>query len=177
MKDISTVGIYTNPTETASSHYITIDGQCVPISDDIQKLINKEINDARNRARREHSCCCTNISECYGDCGLCKYHVQGIILSTDDERYCDGYAVGVNSAVRQATSPEDEVMARETIADVMKAAAGIVKNGDVILMKKAEGFSEREIAAYLGLPRTTLQRQICKLMKYLEEHRSEFINW
>ena len=174
MKDFNTDA---NTHDSVSSHFLVIDGQRVPLTDELQKLYNREIYTARNRARREHSCACTNYKECNGDCSLCRYHKQGIVLSTDDERYGDGYSAGTNKAVEQVLSAEDEFMAKESLAAVMRTAANLVKNGDTILLMKAEGQSERQIAAELGLPRTTIQRQLNKLIKYLNEHRSDYIDW
>lgn len=174
MKDFNTAA---NTPETVSSHHITINGQPVPLTDELQKLFNKEINDARNRARREHSCTCTNPSDCHGDCGLCRFHTQGIVLSTDDERYGDGFSTGVNRSVRRTPTPEEVFMARESLAAVMRTAAELAENGDTILMMKAEGLSEYQIASKLGLPRTTVQRRLNKILKVLNEHRSDYIDW
>lgn len=173
----NTVNTAANTRETVSAHYLVIDGQRVPLTDELQKLYNKEINDARNRARREHSCACSNPADCHGDCNRCPHHVQGIVLSTDDERYGDGYSAGVNRAVHQTRTPEEIYMMRESLSEVMSAAAGLAKNGDAILLRRAEGLSEYQIAKELGMPRTTVEKYLNKIMKYLKEHRSDFINW
>ena len=175
MKDFNTD---TNTHETVSSRYLVIDGQRVPLTDELQKLYNKEINDARNRARREHSCANPDYHSCHGDCARCKHHVQGNVLSMDDERYAAGFATGVNAPVNAVRTPEDIYCAKEAVRDLYAAAARVVKNGDRILhMTYVDKLSTYEIARELSLSQRTAYNYQKKVIDYIKAHRSEFVDW
>ena len=175
MKDFNTDA---NTHETESSRYIVINGQRVPLTDDLQRLYNKEINDARNRARREHSCANPDYRNCHGDCALCRYHVQGNILSTDDERYAAGFAVGENAPVNTVRTPEEIYCAKESVRDLYDAAARVVKNGDRILhMTYVDKLSTYEIARELSLSQRTAYNHQKKIIDYIKAHRSDFVDW
>ena len=168
----------TNTRETVSSHYLVIDGQRIPLTDELRKLHNKEINDARNRARREHSCANPDYHSCHGDCARCRYHVQGNVLSMDDERYAAGFATGVNAPVNAVPTSEEIFCAKEAVRDLYAAAARVVKNGDRILhMTYVDKLSTYEIARELSLSQRTAYNYQKKVIDYIKAHRSDFVDW
>lgn len=177
MKQINTVNPADNARDTVQTRHVFINGQRITVSEDLWKLYQKEINDSRNRARAEHSCACANYHECRGDCAMCSHHVQGVILSTDDERYGAGFSTGVNSPVRLVPSAEEEFIARDSLARVMRDAARIVKDGDEILRRKAMGYTERQIASDLDMDNSTVHKRLVKILAYLNENRSSYIDW
>lgn len=158
--------------------YILVDNQKVFLNPEQQKAWDKFINDVRNRARREGSCGQPNYHLCFGDCETCPHRIQGKVLSSDDERYGDGYAAGKNRVLYQPKSPEEIVIGGETQRDIYTAAARLVKNGDRILrLSTVDGLSTYEIGKELGMPQTTVNKYLKKVLAFLREHRAEFIDY
>lgn len=67
-------------------------------------------------------------------------------------------------------------MARESCRLIYEKAASMYKNGDHILrMKLVEERSTYDIATELGMPQTTVNKYVNRLLAYIREHRDEFI--
>ena len=134
------------------------------------------INRVRYRARRDKSCGQPDYHRCCGDCGICPYRVQGNSLSTDHEAYGDGFASGRLSPAQKIRTPEEIVMANESCRLIYAKAAAMYKHGDRILyLKLVEDRSTYEIADELGMPQTTVNKYVNRLLAYIREHREEFI--
>lgn len=162
--------------ETRKPRHVLVDGQKVYLTQEEQKEWDKLINQARYRARRDKACRQANYHRCFGDCGTCPHYGQGAVLSTDHEAYGDGFATGKYSPASQALSPEEEFITKETCRLIYEKAASMYKNGDRILhMKLVEERSTYDIAAELGMPQTTVNKYVNRLLAYIREHRDEFI--
>lgn len=167
-----------NTENTANKRYVLVDNQKVYLNPEQQKAWDKFINDARNRARREGICGQPDYHKCFGDCDFCPYCIKDNLISIDDERYFEGLDICESYTENQPTNPEDIFISHETERSVYATAARLVKNGDRILRLKAvDGLSTYEIGRELGMPRTTVQKYLDKLMKYFKEHRTDFIDW
>lgn len=167
----------TNDSSTARNpRYVIADGQKVYLTREEQKEWDRMINHVRYRARRDKICGQPNYHRCCGDCGLCPYRVQGKSISTDSETFGGGFASGKYSPVQKVRTPEEIVMANESCRLIYAKAAEMYKNGDRILyMKLVEERSTYEIADALGMPQTTVNKYVNRLLAYIREHRDEFI--
>lgn len=167
-----------NTENTARNRYVLVNDQKVYLNREQQQAWDEFINTVRNRARREGRCGQPDYHKCFGDCETCPYQIQGVILSTDDERYGDGYAAGDNRALYQTKTPEEILVSGETERSIYTTAAKLVKNGDRILrMSAVDGLSTHEIGRELGMPQATVFKYLNKVLSYLREHRSEFIDY
>lgn len=173
-----------NATEAKKARYVKIGTEQVYLNAEQQKAWDKFINDNRNAARRDGSCTNSNYHTCDGDCFNCKYHQQGRVLSTDDEKYVEGNAGTTPRGAHK--QPAESSQSAETIALDKIAVAHIFEvadqretNGARILalrfMNPGKPMSTYEIAEELGMKQTTVNVILNRLLKYIREHRDEFI--
>lgn len=163
--------------EGRKPRYVLVEGQKIYLTPEEQREWDKMINKVRYRARKDKSCGQPDYHRCFGDCGTCPYHVEGKVLSTDDTKSCGtGFATGPNSPAQKSRSPESIVIEQESCNRIYAKAAELYKHGDRILyMKTVEERSTYEIAQELGMPQTTVNKYVNRLLAYIREHRDEFI--
>jgi len=159
--------------------YIQINGHLHPVSEEVWQIHSRSIANERYRARRDHQCSNPRYQECSGDCGLCKWQVQGNNLSLDaaldtghenSDRDQFGLELPDNSPL-----VEDVICDRLLLEELYKRLDRQMPEGSRIFRLLAAGHKEREIADQLGIRQTTLNYRKQKLFEYIRTHCEEFI--
>ena len=174
--------IHDTPTTSATnaegkkSRYVPINGQKVHLTPEEQRAYDQMINHERYRARKNKSCSQPDYHKCRGDCAVCPYHVYGTTVSVDDETYDDGNARRNKTPLLTSPAPDESISAKDSCRRIYRKADELYKNGARILyMKTVEGRSTYEISEELGMPQTTVNKYVNRLLAYLREHREDFI--
>lgn len=155
-------------------NYIMVDGQRVYLSQSQQKAWDKLINDTRNDARRTKSCMQPDYRLCIGDCGLCAWRGEGILVSVDDENFEDSLCHAERASL-SIESPENQLLEKDTMARLLTYAREAYPGGDRILeLALSFGYSSQEISDITGIPYQTANRRLKMMLEYIRVHRSYF---
>ena len=160
--------------------YIPINGELHPVSEDVWQIHSRSIANERYRARRDHRCSNPRYQECQGDCSLCKWQVQGSILSLD-AAVDTGYENSSRDQFGLETADdnplvEDIVCDRLLLEDLYRRLDQQMPEGSRIFRLLAAGHNEREIAAILGVRPTTLNYRKRKLFEFIRSCREDFLD-
>lgn len=153
--------------------YIPIDGQQIPVSEEVYRVCKRPIWAERKRKERERLCVISDgtggIKRCNEDCNECNHQRTGSILSLDrfiEESGCE---------------PADTVDFAELVADKLlfkelyTALEELDPDNRRILELFSIGKSEREIAEDIGLSQKAINKRKTKLFAQLREHLKDFI--
>ena len=137
------------------------------------------ISRTRNRAHKEGSCGQPDYRKCCGDCEICSWRIQGNVYSLDDINFTGKNGVESLDAYKElapVANPEDDYAREDTISRIYTIADRIFPNGSGLLRGTyEEGKTLRVIAAEQNLLNQTALYRLQTLLKYLREHRDEFI--
>ena len=122
----------------------------------------------RNQARGEQRCGQVDYRKCCGDCQICSWHIQGNVLSLDDEHTA--------SLCPSVPGPEEDFATRDLMQRIYLLADTLCLHGGAILQKKfEEEKSSYQIAEELEMPQRTVAKYLNELLAYLRRHRREFL--
>ena len=72
-----------NPQTTGATHYIEIDGEQIPVTEEVYRAYKRPIWAERKRKEREKRCRDSNGFRCREDCSQCDRQRTGSVLSLD----------------------------------------------------------------------------------------------
>ena len=82
----------------SQGRYVWIAGKKVYLNSELQKEWDKLINKERYRARQEKICGQADYRRCNGDCFVCPWRKEGIVVSYETEHFAEGF--GNDNAAR-----------------------------------------------------------------------------
>lgn len=82
----------------SQGRYVWIAGKKVYLNPELQKEWDKLINKERYRARQEKICGQADYRRCNGDCFVCPWRKEGIVVSYETEHFAEGF--GNDNAAR-----------------------------------------------------------------------------
>ena len=159
--------------------YIPVGKKLIPVSEETYLYHTRWIANERYRARRDHRCGNNDYTKCNGDCGHCIYQIPGDVLymdslvNTNNDHSGDssfGFDIPDTSA-----SVEDLVVNEIMLTSLLKDLDSIMPDGAQIFSLIAHGFTERQVAARLGISQSTLSYRKNKLFNYIRQHREDFL--
>ncbi len=77
----------------SQGRYVWIAGKKVYLNPELQKEWDKLINKERYRARQEKICGQADYRRCNGDCFVCPWRKEGIVVSYETEHFAEGFGI------------------------------------------------------------------------------------
>ena len=158
--------------QTTNQRCIPIDGQQIPVTEDVYRADKRPAWRERKRKEREKRCVISDgrgrTKRCTDDCSICDKQLTGSVLSLDKFTE-DGFEVtdhiDLAELVAQMLLYEELYTALEELDPVNRR----------IMELFSIGKSEREIAIDIGLSQKAINKRKSKLFAQLQEHLKEFI--
>ena len=152
-------------------HYIPIDGQQVPVTENVYRANKRPDWAEHKRKEREKRCIVSNerggTKHCTDDCSKCGKQRTGGILSLDKFTE-DGFEVADSMDI-------SELVADKLLFEELCVALEELDPDNRRIMKLfAIGKSEREIAADIGLSQKAINKRKTKLFAKLRERLKNF---
>lgn len=159
--------------------YLSVNKKLIPVSEETYLYHSRWVANERYRARRDHRCGNPNFTKCNGDCGHCIYQIPGDVLYMDslvetDRDHSEDGDFSIDIPDEQA-SFEDRVVDELMLASLLKDLDSILPDGGQIFTLIAQGFTERQVAAKLGISQSTLSYRKNKLFDYIRQHRADLL--
>ena len=162
-------GIYLENQE----RFIEINGEQVLVTEEVYRAYKQPLWAEHKRKEREKRCVISNgkggTKRCTMDCSACEDQRTGKVLSLD--RSFEEY--GIEPA--DLTDIEDIVAEKILLKELMKALAELDPDNRRIMELFANGMSERDIAADIGLSQKAINKRKTKLFAQLKERLKDFI--
>lgn len=154
--------------QTTIQRTIEIDGQQIPVSEEVYRAYKRPAWAEHKRKEREKRCRDENGNRCTGDCSKCKKQRTGSALSLD--RFADeGFEVA-------DTVDLTELIAEKLLFEELYAALEELDPDNRRIMELFSiGKSEREIATDIGLSQKAINKRKTKLFSLLWERLKDFI--
>jgi RNA polymerase sigma factor (sigma-70 family) len=149
--------------------YVTINGQQVPVSEEVYRAYKRPAWAEHKRQERSKRCIGENGSRCNGDCSKCDKLRTGGTLSLNAFEE-DGFEPSDTSP-----DPAEIVADKLLLEELFKALDELDPDSRRICKLIAQGATEREIAAMLGIRQSTLNYRKRQLMVRLRDRLSDFI--
>ena len=164
-------------TDGSAPGYVLINGTRIPLTREQLQAWRDMINRNRRYARRFGLCGQPEYQRCRGDCGMCPWHTEGMLISSDDRvRYGDGYATGRYAPVYKHKSPEKEVEDAESLSWLYREADKAVRSGsDILRLYLEDGMSASQISGQMGIAKSTVVDRLNRLLAFIREHRDDLI--
>ena len=151
--------------ENNGSWYLNVNGEKVPVSHEVYRVIRQENRKVRYLAQTEFRCAQENYAHCWGDCEHCRWHTNGRFetFSLIEEDHV--------KALASVQDVESEVLSHLTMEKVYEGADKIIPQGGLILrLRFEENHSNREIAAMLGIGHSTVDYRLRKLIRHFHDN-------
>ena len=153
--------------------HLTIENQVHEVTEEVYRAYKQPLWAEHKRKEREKRCMVSNgkggTKRCTGDCSLCDKQRTGTILSLD------------YSAEEYGLEPSDPVDIEEIIAEkqlleeLLSALEELDPDNRRIMELFANGKSERDIAADIGLSQKAVNKRKTKLFAQLKDRLKDFI--
>lgn len=153
------------------NYRIYLNGQLIPVSEEVYKAWYRPIWDVHNFARRHAQCGCPDWHFCEGDCGLCVHQKAGDIHSSD--LWKDDYA----PECAMTADPADIVIDAILTEELLKQMDAIDPYGRRIAKLIFEGINDRDAAEMLGLAKSTYSDKKLRLCRVLKELRKKYFEF
>lgn len=150
----------------------------VPVSEDQYYAYYRDIWATRKRAQAHGRCMCpkSKIWLCEGDCGICEFQAAGDMLSLDyvtEGNEGEGVTMG-DSLVDTSVLIEDIIADAIQFEELAKALEELSPEAQQICQLYKGGMSERQIADFLGIPRSTFKRQWDRIKAQLHDRLKDY---
>ena len=149
--------------------FIEIDGQQVPVTEEVYRAYKRPVWSEHKRKEREKRCRDNNGSRCTGNCSKCDKHRTGSVLSLDSLIEESGYELA--DSVDIAELAADKLLFEELCA----ALDELDPDNRRIMQLFSIGKSEREIAAVIGLSQKAINKRKTKLFAHLWERLKDYV--
>ncbi|MBS4031636.1 MAG: sigma-70 family RNA polymerase sigma factor [Clostridiales bacterium] len=148
--------------------YIEIDGQQIPVSEEVYRAYKRPAWAEHKRKEREIRCRDENGNRCTADCSNCNKQRTGSVLSMD--RFTDeGFEVADTIDLTELIA--DKLLFEELYA----ALEELAPDNRRIMELFSIGKSEREIATDIGLSQKAINKRKTKLFSQLRERLKDSI--
>lgn len=155
----------------AKSYYLPIDGQEIPVTEEVYRAYWQPVWAERKRQEREKRCLISDgkgkAKRCMGDCSNCTLQRMGSVLFLDRFQE-DGYEISDSLDM-------DELVAEKLLLEELSAALNEL---DPINRRIAElyseGLSERQIAAEVGLSQKTINNRKTSIFGQLHQRLKDY---
>lgn len=158
--------------QTTPQRYLKIDGQQIPVTEQVYRADKRPTWAERKRKEREKRCVISNgrdgTKRCTGDCSKCDKQRTGSVLSLDKFTE-EGFEVA--DPVDLAELVADKLLFEELYA----ALEELDPDNRRIIELFSIGKSEREIAADIGLSQKAINKRKTKLFAQLRERLKNHI--
>lgn len=154
---------------TNQQRFIDIDGEQVPVTEEVYRAYKRPLWAEHKRKEREKRCRDERGNRCTGDCSKCDKERTGSVLSLSRLVEENGF------------EPADTVDIAEMVADSLlleelyAALEDLDPNNRRILELFSNSKSEREIADDIGLSQKAINKRKSKLFAQLRERLKDFI--
>ncbi len=153
-----------------NTKYVIIKGECIEVSTEVRKALNKAKDHVFYTAHKEGTCGITDYTLCCGDCGYCRYKVSGKTVSLDDPRFhilnsAPGHAPRSGYAPTDTNAESVEAIGenKDTFARILAYAKTICDRGDELFKLHYQRYSTYEISDITGIPQKTVYRRVQKI--------------
>lgn len=153
----------------ASQHFIEIEGQKIPVTEEVYQAYMRPVWAEQKRSEREKRCRDENGNRCTKDCSTCSKTRLGTPYSLDSFREDFGF------------EPVDKTDVEELVADklLLDELFDILNELDPgsrrIIELYSIGLSEREIATEVGISQKAVNKRKNKLFTLLQEKLKNFV--
>ena len=147
------------------SYQIYLNGEFVPVTEEVYKEWYRPIWRAYDNARRHGRCRCTNWQRCEGDCGLCNYQRSGDQVSLN--QWADDYGIEQEAYSADPSDVVERIVIRE---ELLREADEIDPDGRKITMLLLNGVDDRKAAESLGISKSAYSRRKIKLRGALRKY-------
>ena len=107
----------------SQGRYVWIAGKKVYLNPELQKEWDKLINKERYRARQEKICGQADYRRCNGDCFVCPWRKEGIVVSYETEHFAEGFGK-YQQALRHGATLEIIMSISPALANGFSASRG-----------------------------------------------------
>jgi RNA polymerase sigma factor (sigma-70 family) len=156
---------------TTPQRYIPVDGQQIPVTEEVYRAYTQPVWAERKRREREKRCVISNgrgrTKRCTADCSQCNQQRTGSALSLD-KLLEDGYEAA------DTIDLSDLVADRLLLEELYAALEELDPDNRRIMELFSIGKSEREIAADMGLSQKAISKRKTKLFAQLRERLQDF---
>lgn len=148
--------------------FIEIDGQQVPVTEEVYRAYKRPFWVERKRKEREKRCRDEKGNRCTKDCSKCPHQRTGSVLSLD--RFTEeGFEVADTFDLAELAA--DKLLLEELYAVLEE----LDPDNRRIMELFSIGKSEREIADEIGLSQKAINKRKTKLFAQLRERLKDFI--
>ena len=169
----------------SQGRYVWIAGKKVYLNPELQKEWDKLINKERYRARQEKICGQADYRRCNGDCFVCPWRKEGIVVSYETEHFAEGFgndnAARGYGVVNCESTLEEKYIAEERYntlcARIYRYADSAYPDGAKIIACYRNGETLESTAKELHLTVRAVHYRLHQMLKYIREHRSTFCNF
>lgn len=157
--------------KSSKEYYLTIDGQEIPVTEDVYRAYKQPVWAERKRQERDKRCLISNgegkTKRCMKDCSQCDKQRGGSTLSLDKFTE-NGYEVP--GAIDVA-----ELVAEKLLFEELTAALNeLDPQNKRIAELCGEGMSERQIADKVGLSQKTVNNRKAKIFAQLHQRLKNY---
>lgn len=149
-----------------NQRFIEIDGQQIPVTEEVYRAYKRPLWAERKRQEREKRCRGEKGNRCTKDCSKCDKQRTGSVLSLD-------------KFIEEGFEVADSVDIAELVADkqLLEELAAALNELDPQNRRIAElfgeGLSERQIASQVGLSQKTVNKRKAKIFDQLRQRLKE----
>ena len=155
------------------------------LNPELQKEWDKLINKERYRARQEKICGQADYRRCNGDCFVCPWRKEGIVVSYETEHFAEGFgndnAARGYGVVNCESTLEEKYIAEERYntlcARIYRYADSAYPDGAKIIPWYLNGETLESTAKELHLTVRAVHYRLHQMLKYIREHRSTFCDF
>ena len=155
------------------------------LNPELQKEWDKVINKERYRARQEKICGQADYRRCNGDCFVCPWRKEGIVVSYETEHFAEGFgndnAARGYGVVNCESTLEEKYIAEERYntlcARICRYADSAYPDGAKIIACYLNGETLESTAKELHLTVRAVHYRLHQMLKYIREHRSTFCDF
>lgn len=152
------------------------DSLLVEVSEEVFRVLYKDIWNAQNKARKKGLCAATwhmRTKYCDGDCIGCKYY-KGNADIKGDEEVMEGIT-RFDMISSDNESPEDVFMKKELLMSLLRELEELSEDDQVVLRAFMNSKTDTAAAEMLGIPRQTFQSRKQASLKRLEKKMKKYV--
>lgn len=155
-------------------HYIKINHELIPVSEEVYQTASRWKERARYHARRSGICGQNDYRRCEGDCAACPWQQTGYRTVSLNSLLGDEHEQDTTLISESQPLIEDIVADQMMLEQLYQQLDQLIPNGARVFKMRANRYTEREIAQVLGIKaQSTLNYRIRKMDDYIRSHREE----
>lgn len=156
-----------------NENYIYLNDRYIPVTREVYLEWYRLIWRIHDYMTNHNACSCPQWWICQGDCGVCRFRIQGDIESFDEKKIAP-----TNTCSAYGRDPADVVIEKMELEEILNELKRIDPDGARMAILLEQGLTNREVAEVIGIPRSTFSRRKLKLRsglkKYLQKRNLNF---